>query len=316
MQFLLTISLVISFVFVTEVMAQEPGSPAELGTSTDPLAVMGDVVLTQGELDAALSKIPDDKRLAFVRDGSKVEQMVRNLLRSKALAHEAVKAGYDREPMVSMRLELARESALAAEWLNKVVADAPAVDYEALAEEQYLVNPEAWKTEDRVDVSHILISTETRSDKEAKDLVGYVWQLVTLDPSRFDEMVEEYSEDPSKASNGGRFKSVKRNDMVVNFEKVAFSLQNPGDISAPTETPYGYHIIRLNEKMPGEIPSFESVKERAMKQAQAEYHDEYRVKYMKQLMAENIVLQDGAAEALAKRYFGENLELAPDFSED
>ena len=146
--------------------------------------------------------------------------------------------------------------------------------------------------------------------------MSYIWQLLGQDPSRFDELVKEYSEDPSKSANGGRFKNVKRNDMVANFEKVAFELQNPGDISAPTETPYGYHIIRLNEKMPGEIPPFESVKEQAMKQAQVEYVEEYRVKYLRQLLAENIVLQDGAAEDLAKRYFGENLELAPDFSED
>jgi parvulin-like peptidyl-prolyl isomerase len=242
--------------------------------------------------------------------------MVRNLLRSKALANEAMKAGYDQDPMVKMRLDQAREGALAGEWLKKVVADAPPVDYEAIAEEQYLLNPEAWKTEDRVDVSHILISTDTRSDQEARDLVAFVWQLVDEDPSRFDELVEEYSEDPSKSANRGRFRNVKRNDMVANFEKVSFELQNPGDISAPTQTPYGYHIIRLNEKMPGEIPPFGAVKKQAMKQAQVEYLEEYRVKYMRQLLAENIVLQDGAAEDLAKRYFGENLELAPDFSED
>src|SRR5210317_943149 len=179
MQFILTTSLVISLLFLSDAVAQ---SPAELGKSTAPLAVMGDVVLTQGEMDAALSKIPDDKRLMFVRDGTKVEQMVRNLLRSKALANEAMKAGYDQDPMVKMRLDQAREGALAGEWLKKVVADAPPVDYEAIAEEQYLLNPEAWKTEDRVDVSHILISTDTRSDQEARDLVAFVWQLVDEDP--------------------------------------------------------------------------------------------------------------------------------------
>jgi parvulin-like peptidyl-prolyl isomerase len=104
--------------------------------------------------------------------------------------------------------------------------------------------------------------------------------------------------------------------MVANFEKVSFELQNPGDISAPTQTPYGYHIIRLNKKMPGQIPPFEVVKKQAMEKAHVEYLEEYRVKYLRQLLDENIVLQDGAAEDLAKRYFGENLELAPDFSED
>jgi peptidyl-prolyl cis-trans isomerase C len=316
MKYLLTHSVVF-FIFLTvNAQAQDEVNMPQLGTSDDILATMGDVSLTQKEIDAAISRIPADKRLVFVRDGAKVEQLVRNLLTNKALASEAVKAEYDQENLVKLRLELDRESSLAKYWLDQVVADAPAADYEALAEENYLLNPEAWKTEDTIDVSHILISNETRPDSEARDLAGFVWQLVDRDPSRFDELVVEYSEDPSKAANNGRFENVKKNDMVPNFEKIAFALEKPGDISAPTETPYGYHIIRLNKKMPGEIPPFASIREQAIKQVQVDYVNEYRKKYLRQLLAENIVLQDGAAEALAKRYFGENLELAPDYSED
>ena len=308
---------VVLFIFLTaSAQAQEAGNIPQLGTSDAVLATMGDVSLTQKEIDAAISRIPADKRLMFVRDGEKVEQLVRNLLTNKALANEALKADYDQDHLVKLRLELDRESSLAKYWLEKVIADAPAVDYEAIAEENYLLNPGAWKTADAIDISHILISNETRSDGEARDLAGFVWQLVDQDASRFDDLVEEYSEDPSKEMNGGRFENVRKNDMVPNFEKVAFALENPGDISAPTETPYGYHIIRLNEKKPGEIPSFTAVKEQAIKQAQVEYVNEYRKKYLRQLLAENIVLQDGAAEDLAKRYFGEDLELAPDYSED
>jgi len=315
MKLILINCLVVLTLLCSSAQATEAANVEEMGVSTAPLAVMGDVTLTQGELDAALSKIPEDLRLAFVRDGEKVEQLVRNLLRNKALANEALKAEYDQVRLVKMRLELGKEAALAQEWLDKVVADAPDADYEALAEEKYLVNPEVWRTQDRIDVSHILISNDTRTEAEAKDLVGYVWQLVNQDPSRFDELVEEYSEDPSKEINGGRFPDVKRNDMVPNFEKIAFELEEPGQISAPTETPYGYHIIRLNKKMPGGIPPFEDIKEQAIEQAREAYVSEYRNKYLRQQLSENIVLQDGAAEALAKRYFGEDLELAPEFTE-
>ncbi len=312
-RFLLYPLILIVAAFAGALAADSP-APDQLGASTEPLAVMGEVTLTQGEMDAALSRIPDDKRLLFVRDGGRMEQLVRNLLRSKALAHEAVKAGYDRETLVGLRLQLGRESALAQEWLQKVVADAPEADFEALAEEQYLLTPEVWKSADRIDVSHILISTETRSEEEAKDLVGYLWQQLQLDPSRFDALVEEYSEDPTKETNGGRFTGVKRGEMVTNFENVAFAMTMPGEISAPTETPYGFHIIRLDRKIPGEVPPFESIREQAIEQARLEYRDEYRDKYLRQLLSDDIVLQDGAAEALAKRYFGEDLELAPEFN--
>ncbi len=101
-------------------------------------------MLTQAEIDAAFSKIPEEFRLTFIRDGEKVEALVRNLLMSKTLAEEARKAGYDKETLVELRLGLAAESELATEWLADVVANAPPVDYELIARENYLLNPEAW----------------------------------------------------------------------------------------------------------------------------------------------------------------------------
>lgn len=287
----------------------------ELGVSQEPLATMGDVVLTQGEIDAAFSKIPDDIRLVFIRDGKKVEALVRNLLTNKALAAEALKIGYEQNPLVSLRVEQARESALAQEWIKKVTDDAPDGDYEAIAQEKYLVNPGAWKTQDRIDVSHILISSEIRPVEAAEKIATELWQELEQDPGRFEDMVAEYSDDPSSAVNGGRFPDVKRDDMVEAFQAVAFSLEAPGEISAPVVTEYGVHIIRLNNKTPGTIPPFEEIREKAIEQARAGYLEDYREKYLRNLLSNPIVLQDGAAEEMAKRYFGENLELAPDFSE-
>jgi len=55
--------------------------------------------------------------------------------------------------------------------------------------------------------------------------------------------------------------------------------------------------------------------EQAIEQARKEYIDEYRKNYLKVTLSEPVVITDGAAEDMAKRYFGENLELAPDLSD-
>jgi len=306
--------LLLSFSSAT-VLAQSPETIRELGQSQAPLARQGDVVLTQAEIDAAFSKIPPEHRLPFVRSGEKVELLVRNLLRNKILAEEAKKAAYDQQTLVKLRLALATENELAQEWVKKVVADAPPVDYEAIAYESYLVDPGVWKNEDRIDVSHILISSESRSSEAAGQLATELWEELQVEPSRFDAMVEEYSEDPSKAANGGRFPQVRRNEMVKPFEEAAFALDGPGEISSPVETAYGFHIIRLNQKLPGTVQPFDDIKAQAMQQVREKYLADYRSRYLKQLLSENIVLPDGATEEMAKRYFGENLELAPDFSE-
>ncbi len=135
------------------------------------------------------------------------------------------------------------------------------------------------------------------------------------DPSLYDSMVAEYSEDPSKTANGGRYPQVYRDDMVKPFEEVAFALKEPGQISAPVKTDYGYHIIRLNEYFPPAVQPFEDIKEQAIEQARKEYLDEYRKNYLRKVLSNPIVLPDGAAEEMAKRYFGENLELAPEMED-
>jgi parvulin-like peptidyl-prolyl isomerase len=65
----------------------------------------------------------------------------------------------------------------------------------------------------------------------------------------FANMAKEYSEDPASKENGGEYKFA-RGRMVPEFEAAAFSLKNAGDISDVVTTAFGYHIIKLNERIP------------------------------------------------------------------
>ncbi len=60
------------------VFADNHANTWELGKSQAPLAKQGGVVLTQAEIDAAFSTIPPEDRLRFIRDGEKVQMLVRN----------------------------------------------------------------------------------------------------------------------------------------------------------------------------------------------------------------------------------------------
>ena len=287
-------------------------SPASLD---EPFAIQGAAVLTQAEIDAAFSKIPSDHRLAFIRSGERVNQLVVSLLRSKLVAMEAAAADYDKKPLVQTRMALAAERELAEAWMAHVIENAPEADYEAMAYENYLANPDNYMTSALVDVSHILISSENRSSEEALELATGIRQQILDNPGQFDALVQEFSEDPAKVGNKGRYFKVKRDQMVKPFEDMAFSLENPGEISDPVETSYGYHIIRLDQSFPPALMPFEDVKARAIEQAKMKYQAEYRNRYLKELSSTPIELPEGAVEAMAKRHFGDDFELAPVFEE-
>lgn len=58
------------------------------------LAYQGDAVLTHDMMEGAFSRIPEDLRLIFVRDGEKVDQLVRSLLQSEVVAMDAEKSDH------------------------------------------------------------------------------------------------------------------------------------------------------------------------------------------------------------------------------
>lgn len=295
-------------------LAEETKADDQASASlNEPFAIQGAAVLTQTEMDAAFSRIPAEYRLAFVRDGERVNQLLVSMLRSKLVAADAVAAGYDKEALTRNRMALAAEKELAEAWMAHVLENAPEADYEAIAYENYLANPDRYTSEATVDVSHILVNSEVRSEEEALARALIIRQQLLDQPDRFDALVEEYSDDPGKASNNGRYQQVKHGQMVKAFEEMAFSMNTPGELSEPVKTTYGYHIIRLNQAYPAGVVPFENVKANAIKQAREQYLSQYRINYLKQLSSAPIELPDGAVEAMARRYFGDDLELSPDF---
>ena len=99
--------------------------------------------------------------------------------------------------------------------------------------------------QEQVHASHILISTPGRSEEEALALIQSLQENVTQ--SNFADYAEKYSEDPGSRQQGGDLGWFKKGQMVPEFEQAAFALQ-PGQISEPVKTQFGYHLIYLIEK--------------------------------------------------------------------
>jgi parvulin-like peptidyl-prolyl isomerase len=71
----------------------------------------------------------------------------------------------------------------------------------------------------------------------------------------FAKLAEELSQDPGTKGKGGLYEGVTKGKMVPEFEQAALALQPGGVAENLVETPYGYHIIKLEKKGEGKDPS-------------------------------------------------------------
>lgn len=111
----------------------------------------------------------------------------------------------------------------------------------------------------QVDVSHILIAykganaapaTVTRTKEEALAKIQELKKQITAGAT-FEDIAKKESDGTSKA-NGGKLLGIARGELVPSFENVAFT-QAAGVVSEPVETPFGYHLIRV-DKAPYQTP--------------------------------------------------------------
>jgi peptidyl-prolyl cis-trans isomerase SurA len=103
-----------------------------------------------------------------------------------------------------------------------------------------------------VEVSHVMLRTgEDKNNELAKNTAFRVFDELQ-GGLKWEEACKQYSEDPGTKDTGGRLRPFGAGTManVPEFERVAFELQKPGDISDPFQTQYGWHIIRLERRIP------------------------------------------------------------------
>jgi len=101
---------------------------------------------------------------------------------------------------------------------------------------------------ERVDLYHIVkyVKPSAEKNKEAEALALRIRDSIVKGGS-FSEFARRHSSDPMSAANGGDLGTVEKGKFVPSFEAAAFAL-SPNEISAPVESPFGWHVIQLISK--------------------------------------------------------------------
>ena len=157
--------------------------------------------------------------------------------------------GLTRAEWNKQRLDQAIAGAVLEREMKVVVTDDEVKKY-------YEENPAKFEQPEMVRASHMLISTRdtatgaemTAEEKKAKLKLAEDVRKRALAGEDFAKLAKEYSDDPGSKDKGGEY-TFPRGQMVPEFEAAAFSL-GTNQISDIVTTQFGYHIIKLDEKIP------------------------------------------------------------------
>ncbi len=125
---------------------------------------------------------------------------------------------------------------------------------------------------EQVRAGHILIKTPpnatTEQEEQSRARAEEILKKIKEGES-FEDLAKKFSEDEGSAKNGGDLGKFPRGAMDPKFEEIAFSTP-AGEVSSVFKSSFGFHIVRVLEKIPAKLVPLEEARGRIMRQLQVE----------------------------------------------
>ncbi|MGD9538365.1 MAG: peptidylprolyl isomerase [Alphaproteobacteria bacterium] len=221
---------------------QDAEAPAALPPDATVATIDGQPV-TAGEVRVAFQFLP--QQYYFLPAEFLFETVLKEMIDVKLMAAAANAEGLA-TPEIERQVVFYRERLLRQAYLKKradaeITPDVIKQRYEAMIAEA--------QPQDEVRAHHILVESED----EAKALAD---QLAK--GADFEALAKEKSIDETSAEKGGDLGYFTKDKMVAPFAEAAFATE-PGKLSAPVQTQFGWHLIRVDDRRQAKPPTLEEV---------------------------------------------------------
>ncbi|MGL4450970.1 MAG: peptidylprolyl isomerase [Sarcina sp.] len=212
------------------------------------LAVVAGREITEHDIDAIIAKYPEQQRAMFASEDAR-KAILEQAIGFELMYHKGQELKIDETEVYKAQLEIFKKELLIQRTVEDVLSKVIVTDAEA--EAYYNDNKSEFQEPERVAAKHILM--------ESEDEIKEVKAKIEAGEMTFEEAAREKSTCPSSAQDGnlGEF---SRGMMVPEFEKAAFELA-VGEVSEPVQTQFGYHLIKVENKIEPATKTFEDVKD-------------------------------------------------------
>jgi peptidyl-prolyl cis-trans isomerase C len=225
---------------------------AQAQTAAVPMAKVNGVAIPQSRLEFIMKA----RATQGQPDTPEVRKALRDdLIAEEVIAQEALKKGLDRDPDIVAQLEIARQTALVRAYQIDYIKTHPVSD-ETMRKEYEALKTQMGDKEYKA--RHVLVATEA----EAKDIIARIKRGKTPKESLdiFVKIAKEKSTDTGSNNKGGELDWSPAGNYVAPFAEALTKLTKGQLTEQPVKTPFGWHVIRLDDVRPLKIPPFEEIK--------------------------------------------------------
>ena len=237
-----------------------------MGANAQNIAIVNGKAVPTSRVEALAQQV--------ARSGRPVTPEVEAQIKEEVIAREifmqeAQKRGLDATPEYKSQIELARQTILIRELFAEFQKTSAVTDADVQAEYDKFVAANGGK---EYRARHILVETQAQAEAILASLKKN---------GKFEDIAKKQSKDPGSGANGGDLDWAAPGNYVKEFSDAMVAL-NKGQVSAPVQSQFGFHIIRLDDVREAQLPKLEEVKpqisQQLTQQRMATFQQELRAK--------------------------------------
>jgi len=254
----------------------------EKGLGEKELVRINDVSISLEEFQQVLEKQPLEGKMRLLSEKETRDFLENYLIPREVLYQEARKKGLDQKKEVLAKIEDARRAILIDALLEEGLRGKGDVSEEEI-QGYYKENQSLFTEPQEIRIRHIVVNTEPA----LKEVVTKLSQGESFEKLAAIYNIGNFKED------GGNLGYIRRGQLAppfAQFEEAAFSLRKRGEVSDVVRTPYGYHILRLEDMRGSALRPLNQVKERIRFLLQPRKKQEAYLEYVKEAKSKAKIL--------------------------
>uniref|UniRef100_UPI003D08B544 peptidylprolyl isomerase n=1 Tax=Alcaligenes faecalis TaxID=511 RepID=UPI003D08B544 len=239
-----------------------PASTVNGSAATPAVATLGQVVVSQEELQQFLQVLPAAQREAMRNERVVLEQWLRSRLAEKAVVEQAKAQEWDKKAEIRSAIEEAQNQVILRSYLQSV--SEPAADYPSEQDLQtaYQANQDQFQLPAMYRLSQIFLSVPDKDEQalaQAKKRADAWVKQMREGKADFAALAKEHSDEKISAERGGDNGFLPMSQLVPAMRATVAKLE-PGQLSDPIVQADGVHILQVTDLRPASVRSLEEVK--------------------------------------------------------